>query len=815
MKNWDLIEQYFARASELDPGAAEAFVASISDDDVRAEVSSLLDAGRRGEGFVSGITDDVACAIRSGDPMVGRTVGPYRVVDRIGQGGMGAVYKATRADGAYVRDVALKLIRFGLDTPDVRERFLREQRLLAGLEHAFIARLYDAGVVDGIPYLAMELIDGLPVTAYCDTRALGIIDRLKHFGAICDAVHYAHQNLIIHRDLKPSNILVATDGQVKLLDFGISKLVDEGDDAGTLTRTTSRLLTPDYASPEQLAGDPITTATDIYSLGAVLYELLTGVRPQRRAGSVADVRGGDPIPPSRAATDSVELSAARATTVSALRKSLGGDLDAIVMTALSDNPSRRYASAEAFKADVQRFVSGMPVLARRDSVAYRAGKFVRRNRVAVSAAAAFVTLLVSATIVIAILQVSASRDRDTAQAVAVFLEGLFEASDPYAYSDQRLDTLRAPDLIDRGRQRLGLLDDEPQVQARLSGILGNVYRGIGVHDSAIVLHTKAAEMSAELGWAAEARARTLIDLAKDYIVIGRGAEAVDVLEQALAYLPVGRGETRGDVLQQLASALRLEGAFGSAVDRLEESIAIQRSLDGDGRSLELASRLSELSLTLRESERYIEAEPWIREALDIWDEVGRDHPEKASLLLNYGSILRNLGKLEEAEAAFEEAKAIETRILGADHPTIAMTVTHLAEVARDRKDYATSVRLYREAVDRIVRLDPENVGVAIMSGLLANVMRENGDYAEAEKMYLSSIAHMKRHMPPTHVRIGRSYLGLGTTYRMMKRYPAAEAALLEARAILGADGNPGVERADEALEVLYAEWTPGRAGTRN
>lgn len=828
-ERWRHIESLFHEALDRPSAHRAAFLeeACAGDDALRAHVESLLAADENPAALFDAAPDLLAHEPPAGTPAAAQSIGPYRLLEEIGRGGMGAVYHAERADGEFKKRVALKLVKRGMDTDDILRRFRHERQILAALEHPNIARLYDGGATDdGRSYLVMEYVDGLPIDRYCDAGRLNVSERLALFIQVCVAVHHAHQNLVIHRDLKPSNILVTDDGDVKLLDFGIAKLMEDPGDGETKlrTRTGMRLLTPEYASPEQLAGMPVTTASDVYGLGVVLYELLCGRRPYATSGSregpTEDLRL---LPPSTAATRPIEsghgdgadsrvhpedVSACRRTTVDGLKRRLRGDLDTIVLKAMQPAPSRRYASAEAFLADVKRHLAGQAVEARRDSLAYRAGKFVHRHRLGVSLAAAFLALLVSATVAISVLQVRASRERDTAEAVAQFLEGLFEASDPYARTEQRLDTLRALDLVELGRQRLGNLDEQPLVQARLADILGNVYRGVGAHDSAVVMHRKALEIRrTHRGSTWRETVATLHNLASNYIRYGQFDEATPLLEEALSLVPLGEVGARGNLLQPLANVHRATGDFDLAHTYLEESIEIQRSVEpSDAPTLDLASRLADMSLLLREMEEYVAAERWIREALEIWESVGRDHPEKASHLISLGAVLQNTGRLDEAEAAFREALAIETRILGADHPVISMTLTHLAELAREKKDFATGVELYREALRRISSADPENTGVAIVSGLLANVLRENGDYEEAETTYLRSIAHMKRVFPGTHVRIGRSYVGLGLNYQSMKAFTKAEAALLEAERILGSDGNPGVERAYAALVSLYEEW---------
>ncbi|HEY7504284.1 MAG TPA: protein kinase [Gemmatimonadales bacterium] len=362
------------------------------DPDLRAEVERLLAAHTRAGDFISSPAIASSRTWSGADESwVGRLVGPYRVNREIGRGGMGAVYLAERADGQYRHRVALKVIKRGMDTEQVLARFRAERQILASLDHPNIARLLDGGSTEqGVPFFAMEYIEGEPIDAWCTGRELSVEDRLRLFLQVCGAVTYAHQNLVVHRDIKPLNILVTADGTPKLLDFGIAKVLHEGADEMTSTVTGMRLLTPEYASPEQVEGRHATTVSDVYALGVVLYELLTGRSPYRTRSRapldlVEAVRTTDPERPS--AVGGTEK----------LRRRLRGDLDTILLTALRKEPSRRYQSVEQFAGDLRRHLEGLPVRARPDTFRYRAGKFIRRNRVPVAAAALLALALLGGT----------------------------------------------------------------------------------------------------------------------------------------------------------------------------------------------------------------------------------------------------------------------------------------------------------------------------------------------------------------------------------------------------------------------------------
>lgn len=410
-ERWQRLQQLFDSAVELSPDQRAAFLdqACAGDPDFRREAESLIlahsDSTRRIENIIHEAAETVADGNLIG---AGRRIGPYEIVQRLGHGGMGDVYLAVRADDEYRMRVAIKVVHNEFGNPEIVRRFRNERQILAGLDHPFIARLLDGGTTpDGLPYVVMEYIEGEAIDSYCQNHRLSVSERLKLFRDVCAAVHYAHQNLIIHRDIKPGNILVTADGVPKLLDFGIAKLLNPelGPQTQAVTRMAVRLMTPEYASPEQIRGEPITTASDIYSLGVVLYELLTGRRPYHfktyQPQEIEDVVGGqEPMKPSSAiryvngAGESANAKRERRES-ERLRRQLAGELDAIVMMALRKEPQRRYPSADQFSDDIRRHLEGRPVHARPDTLSYRAGKFIKRHKVGVAAAGLIILTLVA------------------------------------------------------------------------------------------------------------------------------------------------------------------------------------------------------------------------------------------------------------------------------------------------------------------------------------------------------------------------------------------------------------------------------------
>ncbi|HKP63094.1 MAG TPA: serine/threonine-protein kinase, partial [Polyangiales bacterium] len=474
----------------------------------------------------------------------GRRFGPYQVQRLLGQGGMGSVWLAARADGLFQRQVALKLPHPSPAFGALRERFARERSILAALAHPLIAQLLDAGVTqDGQPYLALEYVAGRSLTEHCDEQRLGLRARIELMLQVLSAVQHAHQNLVVHRDLKPSNILVTPEGQVRLLDFGIAKLLTDGHAHETeLTQLGGRALTPDYASPEQIAGRPITTASDVYSLGVVLYALLCGQRPYRvrrdsRGGLEDAILHTPPVRPSQQALGD-QAAAARATTPRRLARALAGDLDTIVGKALKKDPAERYATADALREDLLRYLAGEPVQARPDSLAYRGWKFVGRHRLAVFGTALIVLLLVAAAGV-SLWQARRAREQATiARAVQGFLLEVFRGN-----TDQQPDPIRARqttarELLDIGSQRVGKsLEATPEAQAEISETLADMYHQLGLGaDAARMRLQRVAALKRVHGQDSEPVAEALLLLADDQGQAGENARARATVDEAMHML---------------------------------------------------------------------------------------------------------------------------------------------------------------------------------------------------------------------------------------------------------------------------------------
>ena len=781
-ERWAQVEAILEKAINLPPGERTAFLNDACADTptLRTEVEALLAADVQDGSFLEEAAHDYRALLsefwreQTEAELIGKRLGSYRIVQEIGRGGMGAVYLAERADGAFEKQVALKVVKRGMDTDVVLRRFLAERQILARLRHDNIARLLDGGVTDeGQPYFVIEHIDGVPITDYCDQHHLDVAARLRVFQQVCQAVQYAHRNLVVHRDLKPSNMLVTEAGQVKLLDFGIAKLLEQDEETTVMTHTGGLVMTPEYASPEQVRGEAITTATDVYALGVLLYELLTGRRPyqftNRSAGEIERVICEvEPEAPSTAVTQTEtiarhdgtttevtpeQVSQARGADTERLRRRLRGDLDTMVLKALRKEPERRYASAEAFLEDVRRHLAGFPVSAERDTVEYRMKKFVRRHRWGVSIAAALVVLIVGFAVAMALQQAQTAKQRDLAQAeaskleeVKEFLVGLFEVSDPDNAEDR---DITARELLERGVEAIEALEEEPEVQAEMLQVLGMVYMQLGYYETAQPLMVRSLALRQELlGEEHEEVALNLAEIAWLQYKKSNYDEAERLFRQALAMQRKLLGEQHEDVantMNGLALVLQGKGVFEEAEQLYRDALVISRNLFGETHDT-VSQSLNNLAMLLMAKGDYDGAEPLYREALAMRRELlGPDHSGIAVILNNLGLLLKTRGNLDEAEPLLLEALAMRRKLLGQEHSDVAQGLINLGGVYHARGNVDEAEKAYREALEIEVRLFGETHQQVINGRYnLAVVLHDKGSYDEAESSYRKVVALLQQ-----------------------------------------------------------------------
>ena len=681
---WPEVRRLLGELGERPPSEHEAVLAGL-DPAIAAEVRALLAADdqalseRLGAAVGQGAADWLAGQDDEEDDdrdLAGTAVGPWRLEHPLGRGGMAEVWEASRADGEYEHRVAVKLIKRGMDSAEIIARFRRERQILARLEHPAIARLLDGGAApDGRPFLVLEKVDGEPITTWCERSGADVAMRLRLLVEVCAAVSAAHRQLVVHRDLKPSNIMVDAAGRVRLLDFGIAKLLD--DTEAHATHTDVRVLTPAYAAPEQIRGEPVSTATDVYALGVVAFELLAGRLPHRRTARgatelLAALAGESTESPSTAA-GRLAASAADAGRADRLRRAaraLAGDLDQILLTALRPEPQRRYPSVDAFAADLERFLAGRPVAARRDTLSYRMRRFVGRHRVAVAAFALALAALLAA-LGLAVMQARrAERQAARAERVRAFLESVFAVSDPLR---ARGETVTARALLDEGVHRVDAeLAAEPDLRAEMLDLLAGLYRKLGELDVARATAERALALRVALdGRESAAAARSELTLGWILTTQGQFEAARPRLEHAIAVFE--RIEGRASLAAAEAREPLMELAFASegpaaTLPIVEERLAVYR-LAFTGPDERTGRALSDLGVVLGELERFPEAEAAYRESLALLEAtVPADDPRLAYPHNNLAALWLATGRPEAALAAAERAVAIRTRALGAAHP---------------------------------------------------------------------------------------------------------------------------------------------------
>lgn len=659
-------------------------------------------------------------------PQPGQSLGPYRLTRRIARGGMGDVWSAQRMDGVFRRPVAIKIMHGHLLERGFELRFQAEREILAALDHPHIARLVDGGVTEaGVPFVAMEFIDGQPIDEYCRHRQPSLPERLQLFRQICDAVHYAHRNLIVHRDVKPANILVTREGEAKLLDFGIAKLLrpELGAYTQAVTQPFDRLMTPEFASPEQLRGEPISTATDVYSLGLILCVLVTGKLPY-------PVEGLETNQIRRIVCEQLPQPLAELTS-----EAVPEDIAAIAAKALRKEPDARYPSADQLSADVLRYLEGFPVHAHHGHWTYLTGKFVRRHRLAaIFAAVLFLVLSVSG-IMLTRFNQQYKQERDTARAVEGFLINLFDASDP----NSTKANLPARALLDRGAAQLhGQFADQPAVEASLAEKLGDVYRQLGLYSQALPLFDSSLQLYRQVhGPKHERVAAVAVRLADLLREMNQEERAEQLAAESLA---IRRGNLPPDDAK-LADSLNILGILQQFRGRLEES----------RKTFQEAVRIRRISLP-------------------------RGHYHTALSLGNLGNVERDLGNFDTAEALFSEALAIRRATWGPRHPRVGSSLGQLAGVASRRGDVTRATILFDEALSIERGLNSHNPAIAPALIGAAAAHRDAGHYPEAEKLAREAVA-LERRFHPNASQLSFAEASLASVLTEQGRYTEAATLL--------------------------------------
>jgi serine/threonine-protein kinase len=696
---------------------------------------------------------------------------------------MGVVYLARRADAQYQKQVAIKVIQAGRESEELLRRFRQERQILAGLDHPNIAKLLDGGTThEGLPYFVMDYVEGEPIDGYAARHALSLGERVELFRTVCAAVAHAHRNLVVHRDIKPSNILVNSEGVPKLMDFGIAKLLPSEPSAEAAPTGAVLAFTPAYASPEQVRGQRVTTATDVYSLGVVLYRLLTGRSPYRvkTQGSVDVLRAiceQEPKKPSTAVTREPEDQPEPATARERDRKGLRGDLDSILLKALRKEPHQRYASVDALADDLQRHLEGRPVAARSGTATYRAGKFVRRHWIGVSAGALVLLAIVSGTALATYGMVRARRAeawavREAAKATAIneFLQQTLFSAQPHLGQGREMKVV---DALAAAVPRIETsFRDQPEIRAAVQHTIGRTYADLGLVPEAERLvqqslatrrqvldpgHPDIGESLHGLG--------ALAFVKGDYETAERlWRESLELRRKALGPDTIPVSESMNDLAMALEEG---KADYAAAQPLLEEALAIKRARLGE-RHADVAQSLNNLGMLHYRKKEYDKAEPLLRQALALNRELrGNDNADVAAGLNNIGLLLRNKGEYEASASLFREALDIDRRVFGPQHSEVGDTLNNLAVSLQKAGHLEEAEKALRDSLEVYRKAYPAgHFQFATTQSLLGGCLTEMKRYAEAEPLLVSSYDVIRGRFGRDHPRT------LATRGRLARLYEA-------------------------------------------
>lgn len=813
---WQQIKEIFSSALDLEPQNRSQFVleACSGNDRLRKEVESWLASYAESADFIETPAFEVGRIFTGGVGNGNKRFGHYKIIQEIGYGGMGAVFLAERDDGEFSQRVAIKIIRQSIAESELINRFKRERQILATLNHPNIAKLLDGGVSDdGLPFLAMEFVDGVTITEFSDTQNLNLEGRLMLFLKVCTAVAYAHRNLIVHRDLKPSNILVTDDGEPKLLDFGLAKLMDDNLSVdSTQTQTAFRALTPAYASPEQLTNKPITTASDIYSLGIVLYELLTNERPFRFEGKSLDeiirtVAQNEPQLPSLNRHTRRDMQ-------------LTGDLDNIVLMALRKEPERRYHSVEAFAQDIERYLKGLPISARPSTYKYRASKFIRRHKVGVFAGTLVFLSLVGG-IVASLWQARiAQKENEKAAKINAFLEKTLKYSNPILSNLRKAGReTTVNEVLDEAARRLdsGEFDGFPEVKAELERTVANAYFGQGRYIQArkhmeqhvLLLKQLYGENDSRMIYGSLLWAALLFDKNELTEAEGIYRKYLPLLKSEFDTGSI-RPEIYADAVNNFAYLRRTQGDSTEAESLFRQTLEIIPLLSGDEIN-SVATTRSTLASTIADQGRFDEALETARQAVDEYRARNEtDTPNYGFSLTIYGGLLTEKRNFEEADKCLRDADAIFRKYLSSTNLWVGDNVRNQAVSLYGQGQYSDAI----VKADEALKLYEDSFGkhydnyptALIAKGLSLTKMGHSG---EGEKTLREAVELRTEMLTPTHYWVALAKSALGECLAIQERFDEAEPLLLESYQSLnrsqGAQ-NPRTQLARSRLYELYKDW---------
>ena len=731
------------------------------------------------------------------DPYIGKQIGNYIIDGEAGVGGMGIVYTGKRNDNEFEQKVAIKILKHGISSEYLLKRFQIERQTLANLQHQNIARLLDGGrTADGLPYLVMEFIDGIPITECCNQKKLNIEEKLKLFREVCNAVQYAHQNLIVHRDLKPGNILVTKDGVPKLLDFGIAKLIDEElvDNNEGLTRTGVWHLTPEYASPEQIKGDKITTASDIYSLGVLLYQILTGYQPYKISNNspsvISKIITEEKVQkPSEKVKEKAEITnEANIFHPEKISNQLKGDLDNIVSKAMNKDPLRRYVSVEQFSEDLRRHLAGLPVIAQKDTAGYRLSKFIQRHKVGFVSSIGFIVFLIASLIAIIWQANIAASERDKALSEALkvenvnkFLQDMLSSVDPTEVGKD----VKVYDVLKKASADVGNdFSSHPDIEAAVRKTIGKTLTNLGEFDEAKPHLIKSLELNNKVyGRESYQSAESMHELALYYHWIGD----LNLADSLYSNCIIIFRNTKDTPPRDLASALNDLGILKQELAKYEESLKLLREAyniyitNFGEKDRDVASTSNNLALTLESLKDLDGAEKYYQKSLKTYLELyGPKRPEISTLYNNLAYIYIDKENLNKAEEYFKKSLELKIQTLGKTHSLVGLAYMNLGALEYTMKNYKASESNLLIALENFKSsLNENHVWVGLTDFWYGKILIEKSKFAEAEKYIRNALSIYKKNYPKDHPNEISANAELGIIFFYQKKYNEAEKLLVD------------------------------------
>ncbi len=836
---WESVKDIFNNAISLEKNMREKYLdeACGSDGNLRNEVNSLIASFESSGEFLNNPDKDFNFSSAPEiDPYLNKNIGSYNIVSVIAEGGMGRVYLGVRSDKEFSQKVAVKVIKYNSRSDYLIQRFQNERQTLANLNHPYIANLLDGGTTgDGAPYLIMEYIDGIPLTEYCVTKGLSVEERLALFQKICSAVNYAHKNLVVHRDLKPGNILITEDGNPKLLDFGIAKILKDENTQGPAEDTVTQIwnLTPDYASPEQIKGGKITTATDIYSLGVLLYKLLTGRHPYNIKSYLPAeitkivcetepekpstiVRSASP-PGNADAGASGSYGGTNKNEIEKLSKKLSGDLDNIILKAMRKEPDRRYSSIEQFSEDIRRYLSGLPVIARSDTFAYRTSKFVKRHKYGVAAFAAITLLVIAGIAGISWQARIASMQRDMArietakvEKINSFLQQMLSSADP----DNSGKNVKVVDVLKAAEKKIDNdLRMQPEIRSSIRTTIGITLQNLGMYDEAIVQLKKALNTRDSLyGDVNMETARSMKNLALALDYKGDYPNAEIFYKKSLKIyneLDSVSNPSYAEALNDFGTLYMDLGDYTKAMKNYRTALNVYRKTLGPENS-QVASVLNNIALTSDYKGDLNTAEEYYKKALAMDTKIlGKNSYELSHMINNLAFILQERGKYEEAISYFKRSLEIRVRILGINHPQCILALYNLGCMYYFVNNFKKSMSLLDSAIALWGKtLPPDHPLFGSAYYWKGKILNSENEPEKALVFLRKSLKIRMRKGDNNKYFTARTECELGRSYMLIGRYKQAESLILKNLKILegqGGNNTDQVHAVDKMLVSLYSK----------